>query len=406
MALILRVPLLSTEVSSLQRSLDAPWRVAKPSRWKSLQSIFPIPVRAATEEPDRLVENGTAQKPAVALLSQDPTVAKDVGAGVLIQGVLDVSSPLPSDDSGVRNISPDLAAIYACCKDWTWRGYRIVYTTKGRGPPLLLVHGFGASLGHWRKNIGVLSQSYRVYAIDLLGLGASEKPSEFKYTMETWADIIVDFIKEVICEPTILIGNSIGSLACTIAAAEAPEELVRGMVLLNCAGGMNNKAVVDDWRIRLFLPLLWLIDLLLLQRSIASRLFQRVQSRENLRNVLQAVYCNKDAVDEELIEIIAAPARDAGALDAFVSIITGPPGPSPISIFSDISIPVLVLWGDKDPFTPIDGPVGRWFSGLPATQSNVQLRLLENVGHCPHDDRPDLVHKELLPWLEDVCDSK
>ena len=38
------------------------------------------------------------------------------------------------------------------------------------------------------RNIGVLAQSNTVYAIDLLGLGASDKPTKFQYTMETWAE--------------------------------------------------------------------------------------------------------------------------------------------------------------------------------------------------------------------------
>jgi hypothetical protein len=42
---------------------------------------------------------------------------------------------------------------------------------------------------------------------------------------------------------------------------------------------MNNKAIVDDWRIKLLLPLLLLIDFLLKQRPLASALFQRVKDR-------------------------------------------------------------------------------------------------------------------------------
>lgn len=54
---------------------------------------------------------------------------------------------------------------------------------------------------------------------------------------------------------------------------------MRGLVLFNCSGGMNNKAIVDDWRIKLLLPLLWLFDFLLKQRGIASYLFDRVRQR-------------------------------------------------------------------------------------------------------------------------------
>ncbi|MGH7998743.1 MAG: alpha/beta fold hydrolase, partial [Brasilonema sp.] len=61
---------------------------------------------------------------------------------------------------------------------WTWRGHKIQYTVMGVGQPLLLIHGFGASIGHWRKNIPMLAQKgYRVFALDLLGFGGSNKPT-------------------------------------------------------------------------------------------------------------------------------------------------------------------------------------------------------------------------------------
>lgn len=103
-----------------------------------------------------------------------------------------------------------------------------------------------------------------------------------------------------------------------------------------------------------------------------------------------------------MLQIIRKPADGDGALDAFVSIITGPPGPNPVSLMPKISSPVLVLWGSQDPFTPLDGPVGKYFSSLPSQLSNINLQVLEGVGHCPHDDRPELVHEKLLPWLANV----
>ncbi|XP_004495438.1 uncharacterized protein [Cicer arietinum] len=307
----------------------------------------------------------------------------------------------------------EVERIKQSCLKWKWKGqYSINYFVSADSPkpPLLLVHGFGASIPHWRRNIKTLSQNYSVYAIDLLGFGASEKPPGFSYTMETWAELILDFLDEVVQKPTVLIGNSIGSLACLTAASgiikpDSSQTLVKGIVLLNCSGGMNNKAIVDDWRIKLLLPLLWLVDFLLNQKGIASAIFNRVKQRESLRNILSSVYGNKDSVDEELVEIIREPANDEGALDAFVSVVTGPPGPNPVQLIPKISLPILLLWGDEDPFTPIDGPVGKYFSSLPSQQENVKLFLLEGVGHCPHDDRPDLVHEKLLPWLATLSNS-
>ncbi|KAH9781849.1 hypothetical protein KPL71_008635 [Citrus sinensis] len=109
---------------------------------------------------------------------------------------------------------------------WKWKGqYSINYLVSSTpnshpdSPPLLLVHGFGASIPHWRRNIGTLAKSYTVYAIHLLGFGASDKPAGYSYTMEAWAQLILDFLDEVVQKPTVLIGNSVGSLACVIAAS-------------------------------------------------------------------------------------------------------------------------------------------------------------------------------------------
>ncbi|XP_071711542.1 uncharacterized protein [Rutidosis leptorrhynchoides] len=299
------------------------------------------------------------------------------------------------------------------CSKWDWRGYTVNYLKyQGQNgnnpdqPPLLLVHGFGASVAHWRRNIPTLAQSRTVYAIDLIGFGASDKPIGFPYTMEAWSELIVDFLDEIVQRPAVLVGNSVGSLACVIAAAGTYKNtLVQGLVLLNCAGGMNNKAIVDDWRIKLVYPLLLLIDFLLKQNRIASFIFERARQRESLKNILLSVYGNKDFVDDDLVEIIREPTLDEGALDAFVSIVTGPPGPNPVQLMPKIKIPVLILWGDEDPFTPLDGPVGKYFSSLPPQAPNISLSVLPGVGHCPHDDRPNLVHDKLLPWLAGLPSS-
>ncbi|CAI9113071.1 OLC1v1013599C1 [Oldenlandia corymbosa var. corymbosa] len=321
----------------------------------------------------------------------------------------------PISEEEQNAIKLELNDIKSICKSWTWRGYNINYLIYSGGndnrtspspspppPPVLLVHGFGASVAHWRYNIPAIAQTgCPVYAVDLLGFGASDKPIGFPYTMEAWSELILDFINEIIQKPTILVGNSVGSLACVIAAANSSSS-VRGLVLLNCAGGMNNKAIVDDWRIKLVLPLLWLIDFLLKQKSIANFIFNKAKDKENIMNVLRSVYGNKAAVDDELVEIIRVPAEDDGALDAFVSIVTGPPGPNPVKLIPTLkekNLPVLVLWGDEDPFTPIDGPVGKYFTAVAGEFANVELFVLNGVGHCPHDDRPELVHERLLPWL-------
>jgi pimeloyl-ACP methyl ester carboxylesterase len=110
----------------------------------------------------------------------------------------------------------------------------------GTGKPLVLIHGFGASIGHWRKNIPVLAAAgYRVFAIDLLGFGGSDKPA-LSYTLELWQQQLKDFWDAHITEPTVFIGNSIGALLSLMVVTEYPE-IAAGGVLINCAGGLNHR---------------------------------------------------------------------------------------------------------------------------------------------------------------------
>lgn len=141
--------------------------------------------------------------------------------------------------------------------------------------------------------------------------------------MELWRDLLVDFSSEFIPETSFaLVGNSVGSLACLMTAASL-QKRIKGIALLNCAGAMNNKSLTDDWRIRLALPLFLLIDFLLKIKPVADYLFRAYASKENVEKILQRVYCNQTAVDQELVEIIHRPSTDPGAQEVFISIITG-----------------------------------------------------------------------------------
>ncbi|GJP57017.1 hypothetical protein CLOM_g16057 [Closterium sp. NIES-68] len=359
-----------------------------------------------------------------ALIGGDPQAAADAAAAAARAGDsalsgLDSADPAADSARLPAGVSADLSAILSSQRRWTWRGASINYCDlppragggageRGEGawwgredaPAVVLVHGFGASIGHWRRTApAVAAAGQRVFAVDLLGLGASEKPSNIEYTIDTWAEMLQAFVSEVVRCRVVLVGNSIGSLVALAAAAALPEEVVAGVVLVNCAGGLNNKAIQDDWRIRLALPVFLLIDCLLSFPPLATAIFNRVKTRDNVASVLRAVYCNHEAVDDELVQLICAPADDPGALQVFIAVLTGPPGPRPEQLMPRIAAPLLLLWGEQDPFTPLDGPVGRFFSLLPQQRPRTTLVTLPHCGHCPHDDQPLAVHQALLPWL-------
>ncbi|XP_043716241.1 uncharacterized protein LOC122664469 isoform X2 [Telopea speciosissima] len=122
---------------------------------------------------------------------------------------------------------------------WRWNGYLIQYTVVGHeGPAVLLVHGFGAFLEHYRDNIDAIADGgNQVWAITLLGFGKSEKPN-IVYTELMWAELLRDFIVDVVKEPVYLVGNSIGGYFAAIVTGLWPA-LVKSVGLINTAGSVD-----------------------------------------------------------------------------------------------------------------------------------------------------------------------
>lgn len=93
--------------------------------------------------------------------------------------------------------------------------------------------------------------------------------------------------------------------------------------MLNCAGGMNNKCSLDDWRLKLAYPVILLVDALLKIPLVANYLFERFATKESIKNILNFVYSNPEAVDTELVDLLHGHSQQEGYLDVFVSVITG-----------------------------------------------------------------------------------
>jgi pimeloyl-ACP methyl ester carboxylesterase len=279
---------------------------------------------------------------------------------------------------------------------WQWRGHSIEYTVQGNGHPLVLVHGFGASIGHWRQNISVLAEGgYRVFALDLLGFGGSAKPA-INYSLELWTELLHDFWAEQIQEPTVFIGNSIGALLSLMMVAEYPE-LSAGAVLLNCAGGLNHRPEELNLPLRLIMGT---FTKMVSSPVIGSFVFNQVRQKHRIRNTLRQVYGNKQAITDELVELLYTPSNDEGAQKVFAAILTAPAGPHPTQLLPKVKKPLLVIWGEDDPWTPIKG--AKIYQDLVDAGQPVEFVSVPKTGHCPHDERPEIVNPKILDWLKTV----
>ncbi len=277
---------------------------------------------------------------------------------------------------------------------WTWQGHKIQYTVMGSGQPLVLVHGFGASIGHWRKNIPVLANAgYRVFAIDLLGFGGSDK-APISYSVDVWVELLKDFWTEQIQEKAVFIGNSIGALISLTVLAEYPE-IGAGGVLINCAGGLNHRPHELNPPLRFVMSS---FNRLVNHPITGSFVFNRIRQKNQIRRTLYQVYRDRTAVTDELVDILYQPSCEPGAQKVFASILTAPPGASPNELLPQVELPLLVLWGAADPWTPISG--AKIYEDAAASGKNIKVVAIPKAGHCPHDEVPDKVNPEIIDWLK------
>lgn len=115
-------------------------------------------------------------------------------------------------------------------------------------------------------------------------------------------------------------------------------------------------------------------------------------------------YANSEAITDELVEILTGPSQDKGSARAFTALfratIDANFGPSVKTVLPTLQIPMLLIWGQKDRFVP---PA----LALQFAQCNEKLEVLDldNVGHCPHDECPQVINKAILDWLNKFTEA-
>lgn len=279
-----------------------------------------------------------------------------------------------------------------CDRAWVWRGHRINYWQAGTiGTPVVLIHGFGAGVFHWRKNMPDLAQQFQVYAIDLIGFGRSAKPKpglELDYTFETWAEQILDFCREVVGAPAVLVGNSIGCIAAMQAAVDG-SDWVRGVAMLNCS-----LRLLHDRKRTWYQQGAPYFQRLLRDTPLGPWFFRQVAQPQAVRKILLQAYPRSQAVTDELIQLLLEPAQQPGAVEVFLAFTGYFNGPLPEDLLPKLTCPTIVLWGTQDPWEPIG--LGRAFAQYPAVEQFVEL---EGLGHCPQDEAPDVVNPILQTWI-------
>lgn len=322
-------------------------------------------------------------------------------------------------------------------------------TTGGNGPPIVLVHGLFVNSDHWRKTLKFLGDSgYNAYALDLFGCGYSDKPPanspeaqqcngethrfdkpggvlsilpnvelgtadgrsvrladvdlrhplQSPYNFFTWADLIADFSRDIILpnntdfDTVTIVCNSIGTISSLQATMDHPS-LFRGVFVV-CPNFRELHSAEVPFS-KLAMPILRYVQQQL--RNNGQIAFDALATPETVKTILKEPYAIQEAIDDTLVNVLLTPLLTKGASDVVFDTLSYSAGPLPeqqLQMFPQHR-PVWICYGDEDPWTP-GGRVDA-LQRYPSVERVVSLR---GVGHCPHDEAPELVNPLLKEFLD------
>jgi pimeloyl-ACP methyl ester carboxylesterase len=254
-----------------------------------------------------------------------------------------------------------------------WEHGRIYYVDRGQGGvPIVLVHGFGASLYTWRHMIEPLSREYRVIALDLPGYGFSDKP-DIQYNMALFSAQILHLLDALGVQRAVFVGNSMGGKITLFTALHNPER-VESMVLIDAA------AYVSGSSGRPFI-------LRLVATPCVGEVLTSLSRRSRVRDILEDVYHDDSKITEADVDAYHAPMLMEGGNRAALSLLRSDAFGGDIEAgVPSIRIPALIIWGQEDTWIPVANGE-RLHRELPDSR----LEVLPATGHVPQEEAPELV---------------
>jgi pimeloyl-ACP methyl ester carboxylesterase len=328
----------------------------------------------------------------------------------------------------------------------------------------VLVHGLFVNSDHWRKTLTYLGQAgYCAYALDLFGCGYSDKPpaasviaqlcngetSRFDdtaaknrspsilsnielgtangertrivdvdlrhplgspYNFFTWADLIADFTRDIVLarddesttratndgeEPkqmATIVCNSIGTIS-SLQAVLDHSNLFRGVFVV-CPNFRELHSAEIPFA-PFVMPILRYVQQQL--RTNGQVAFDALATPSTVKTILREPYAIQEAIDDVLVDVLLTPLLTKGSSDIVFDLLSYSAGPLPeqqLQMFPSDK-PVWICYGDQDPWTP-----GGRVDALQRYSVVERVVKLPGVGHCPHDEAPELVHPLLQEFLD------
>lgn len=265
------------------------------------------------------------------------------GAGVAAMAALNAAVARDAPE-------PETGALGGEAGTFAWKHGQIFYRHAGREgtPAVLFVHGVGAGARAfmWRRNFEPLSHDFRVYALDLLGFGYSDKPAAAPYSAELYVELISDFLREVVREPAGIVAHTLSAAFAVRVADESPE-LVRSLVLVSPTGadhlstrpGMTGAAFYG----------------LLHSPVLGTSFYNAVTSERGVRDYARTrLFYETRFATPRLLSHYYAVSHLPGAHYAATAFFSGYLNTDIREPFVRLRQPVTIAWGKQDAANPIE----------------------------------------------------
>lgn len=243
--------------------------------------------------------------------------------------------------------------------------------TGGSKNAVLLLHGLGGSIESWANNIKEMSKSLRVIAVDLPGFGMSDKP-KMSYTIKFYQGFVIEFLKSLKLSRASIVGSSLGGHVAAEVAINRPDVVDR-LVLISPPGALPSS----------------------FKGTPALKKYVRVLDAKTVRQVKQALFAvDRKPVDDNYAQLVYQKMSMPGAKEAFISALKGSAqAPRLTGRLNRIHASTLLLWGKEDIMIPVK------FAEPFVKMKNCRIILVENCGHRPHAERPELFNKTVVDFL-------
>jgi pimeloyl-ACP methyl ester carboxylesterase len=249
---------------------------------------------------------------------------------------------------------------------------------------VLLVHGLGGSVENWVHNIRPLAEKHRVYAVDLLGFGRSDK-KPLIHDLLVLVRFIRGFMDTLGIEKATLVGNSLGGGLVLSFAVEYPQKVVK-LVLVDNAG--MGRGVITDFK--------------LCSLPVIGELSVRPSLKGTARLWRKIVY---DAllITPELVDLTYRLAAQTGAKKALLAALRAGINllgqkdkltRQLLARLNTVKAPALVVWGRQDRIIP-PAHARIALEKIPGAR----LEFFDRCGHMPQLEYPDKFNELVLDFL-------